>query len=279
MAKTYNVKLYGETYKVFLYADRYANNDRLAILLIDEDGEDFGDLTVNLVREHCPEGCAFVDTNNCPWAEEFINKNHLGEFLGTYGYSGYCSYPLYKFDMKKIGGNVVESLSKRIGKSKKVIALSRKIKNRNEKSLAEEYIFHAGYAHHGTFLFDDGTFGFIGDPEFDIEEFIDDPDYEEHEDDSPEEWERYLRSQFEGKYPIGNIYIDRWSLDGEFYQGGCYIYYDGESLKDYCDRNGVPYPVRRIPEEVVDALENQDESAIRELSKSVPELRNFEGFQ
>ena len=42
---------------------------------------------------------------------------------------------------------------------------------------------------------------------------------------------------------MGNIYIDRWDLNGEFYQGGCLLYYEGETMKDYCDRNREPYPV------------------------------------
>ncbi|WP_400238420.1 DUF4313 domain-containing protein [Methanomethylophilus alvi] len=37
------------------------------------------------------------DTNNSPWLEEFIVRNGLGEFTGAYGYSGFCSYPQYRF--------------------------------------------------------------------------------------------------------------------------------------------------------------------------------------
>lgn len=36
-------------------------------------------------------------TNNSPWLEEFIVRNGLGEFTGAYGYSGFCSYPQYRF--------------------------------------------------------------------------------------------------------------------------------------------------------------------------------------
>jgi len=32
---------------------------------------------------------------------------------------------------------------------------------------------------------------------------------------------------FNGRRSIGNRYIDRWGRDGEFYQGGCFLCYDG----------------------------------------------------
>ena len=89
------------------------------------------------------------------------------------------------------------------------------------------------YSPHGCYLFDDGTFGYIGDPEFDPEDFLEDG---ETEDD-------LIR---DGRRPIGNIYIDRWTKDGEFIQGGCFLYYEGETMKDYCDRNGEPHPVREF---------------------------------
>ena len=38
-------------------------------------------------------------------------------------------------------------------------------------------------------------------------------------------------------------------------RGGCFLYFEGETLRDYCDRNGEAYPVRNIPGEVIDAFE------------------------
>jgi putative membrane protein len=45
---------------------------------------------------------AFVDTNNCPWAEKFISDNKLGKPTGIKAASGYCVYPQYRFDMEKL---------------------------------------------------------------------------------------------------------------------------------------------------------------------------------
>ena len=55
--------------------------------------------------------------------------------------------------------------------------------------------------------------GYIGGLKFDPEDFLEDD---------------LIR---DGRRPIGNIYIDRWDLNGEFYQGGCFLYYEGETMK------------------------------------------------
>ena len=86
------------------------------------------------------------------------------------------------------------------------------------------------------------------------------------------EAERMIRERFEGKIPIGNLYIDRWDTNGEFYQGGCFLYFEGETLRDYCDRNGEAYPVRNIPGEVIDAFEAEDYEALKKFRKEVSEL-------
>ena len=138
----------------------------------------------------------------------------------------------------------------------RVRKISVKVKFRNPT----DYVFSWEYSPQGCYLFDDGTFGYVGDPEFDPEDFLEDG---ETEDD-------LIR---DGRRPIGNIYIDRWDVNGEFYQGGCFLYYEGETMKDYCDRNGEPYPVREIPEEVIEMFESRDYSNLRKLQRKVPELK------
>ena len=82
--------------------NRYENNNHLAIQLWCEDGP-FATMTVNLrgTRQY-PENFAFVDVNNCPWAPALIKKLGIGKPTNKYGISGFCSYPLYEFDMRKI---------------------------------------------------------------------------------------------------------------------------------------------------------------------------------
>lgn len=95
------VRCYGETYNVEAFSLTYRNNGNYAVVLRETDGMPFATLTVNFDDE-LPEGMAFVDTNNCPFAEEFIAENGLGEPTGAFHQSGYCEYPLYRFYTDKI---------------------------------------------------------------------------------------------------------------------------------------------------------------------------------
>lgn len=96
--------------KLQLVKSKYTNNGRIAIgtLCVTNAGiEPYSNITVNLVDETIPldtEEIAygFVDTNNWPEAEEFIKKFNLGEATMFEGHSGYCTYPLYRFDKKLV---------------------------------------------------------------------------------------------------------------------------------------------------------------------------------
>lgn len=93
---------FGNDIKVQPYIARYAQYNNLAIRLITYEGEPWATLTVNLGKK-LPEDHAYVDINNCPWAVEFIEKYGLGEWTGGMGHSGFCVYPLYRFDITKLG--------------------------------------------------------------------------------------------------------------------------------------------------------------------------------
>lgn len=104
--KTYKLVTDFGTYEVTLEVSEYLDNDTLAIELIDvKENEPFAILTVNLDTYGADKETAYVDINNCPWALKFIEENKLGEFVGKYGQSGFCLYPLYKFYLKKIIGS------------------------------------------------------------------------------------------------------------------------------------------------------------------------------
>ena len=98
---TATVKTQFGTYEVNTEITSYVDNGTLAILLWCEDGP-FATLTVNLPDSTHREGCQFVGMNNCPWAEDFINKYNLGRFTGHYGVSGFCIYPEYEFNLEEI---------------------------------------------------------------------------------------------------------------------------------------------------------------------------------
>ncbi len=91
-----------------LHTNEYVANKSLYIGIIGKcEGEEYpepiADLTICLPNERTPKANeAYVDTNNCPWAMQFIEENGLGTETGLYGLSGYCMYPLVEFNMDKI---------------------------------------------------------------------------------------------------------------------------------------------------------------------------------
>lgn len=88
-------------HQLTLVATTYRNNNSLAVIAYDENGDEFDTITVNLPLSEATENTAYIDTNNCPWATKFLKANRIAKPTGEMGYSGFCSYPLYEFDMKK----------------------------------------------------------------------------------------------------------------------------------------------------------------------------------
>ena len=83
------------------YADKGAH---LAIQLWCDEGP-FATMTVNLPAQSrkYAGNFSFVDVNNCPWAPALIKKLSIGKpVAGVYANSGWCSYPLYEFDLVAI---------------------------------------------------------------------------------------------------------------------------------------------------------------------------------
>ena len=93
------------THNLYLQVDHYANNDSLAIIVMEEteDGydEQFDIITVNLPFGFADGTHAYIDTNNCSWAEAMLKKHKFAKPTGEYGHSGWCTYPLYEFNLAK----------------------------------------------------------------------------------------------------------------------------------------------------------------------------------
>ena len=97
----------GETTPVRVIVTKYNNPETLAILLkcAESPWEDFAVITVNLVNspygdgQYQDESHAYINTNSCPWAEDFLQENGIAkpDPRDIYGMSGYCTYPLYEF--------------------------------------------------------------------------------------------------------------------------------------------------------------------------------------
>ena len=78
---------------VTLSAEEYRSNKTLALMLHYDDGEEV--VTVNLQDPIQSDSLAYLDTNNQPGIEDFIQKNGLGLPMGVLTPSGFCRYPLY----------------------------------------------------------------------------------------------------------------------------------------------------------------------------------------
>lgn len=94
--------------EVTISREKYAADGTCAIQLWCDEGPyatltvclDLGPKTKAAKKEH--ENLGFVDTNNCPWAPAFIKKYGFGRPTIMSKSSGYCTYPLYRFDLEKI---------------------------------------------------------------------------------------------------------------------------------------------------------------------------------
>ena len=109
--KFYELKMYDETYKVYLAKGKYANNKTIAVEIIAVDSEGFEEPFASLTRNiPCDYGLAndtmqFIDTNNL--GNGIINwlvKNNIARFTGLGLPSGYCMYPLYEFKKEALEG-------------------------------------------------------------------------------------------------------------------------------------------------------------------------------
>ena len=111
MEKVFDFVSYGEKRRIVFGKTSYRNNNTLAVLMLEimPDGseESYATLTVNLEQSDwlCASGtCAFIDTNNL--GENIVDwlvDNGLAKKTGTYGQSGWCSYPLVVFTDEALG--------------------------------------------------------------------------------------------------------------------------------------------------------------------------------
>lgn len=99
-------RLYENTYKIRLDYTTYNCNGTLALQLMDQIGdgqeEPFGMATVNLPESgRLALNEQFVDTNNMPGIEEWLTCHGIAKPTGEVGRSGYCTYPVFAFNLPK----------------------------------------------------------------------------------------------------------------------------------------------------------------------------------
>lgn len=98
---------YGIDYELGIYKGTYLYGGTLAMELYDiTDGEPFSDITVNLPG-YAHDNVQYVDTNDFPQIEQIIEEYRLGKKVGETS-TGWCTYPLYEFDMEEVEKYVKE---------------------------------------------------------------------------------------------------------------------------------------------------------------------------
>lgn len=97
--------IYGEE-TLWLTVQQYLNNGSIYIganCKADGAMEPYANLTVNLPGE-VPPYHGYLDVNNLPGIDSFIEKNGIGRFTGVSKVSGMVTYPLYLFHKEKLMG-------------------------------------------------------------------------------------------------------------------------------------------------------------------------------
>ena len=105
----------------YLILNRYKADNTLAIDLVSTYGEPITRLTVCVNNGYkiskAPDNISFIDINNNPTAMNFIDEYKLGEPVRINGRivvykSGFCEYPLYKFNLKELRKYTIQDNSK-----------------------------------------------------------------------------------------------------------------------------------------------------------------------
>lgn len=108
--KTLILNTWGTDHHISFTLHKYAENENLCVqALAHEDGfiEPWSTLTVNLGIK-CPEGFAFIDTNNNPGIIGWLEANNLGKRTYITEWSGFCEYEMFKFDMAELNKYVYD---------------------------------------------------------------------------------------------------------------------------------------------------------------------------
>lgn len=105
----------------YIILNRYKADKALAIDLVSTDGEPITRLTVCASNDYSvvnvPDNVSFVDVNNNPSAMNFIEGYNLGKRVKIKGktviyVSGFCEYPLYKFNLNELRKYAIQDNSK-----------------------------------------------------------------------------------------------------------------------------------------------------------------------
>lgn len=100
--KTFEVTTaYGTTPDCYLEVTEYDKGGHIALSVWSESEGPFDFLTKNFDSVY-PKHFNYVNTDTFPKAIELIDRLGIGRPTGLHRRSGFCTYPLYEFDMDAI---------------------------------------------------------------------------------------------------------------------------------------------------------------------------------
>ncbi len=94
--------MFGTYRNCYVKLERYVCDNSLSVMLWNMEDGPIAKLTVCLDDKGLAENESYVDTNNCPWAPDLIEKYGLGMATGRMKASGFCCYPAVRFDVEKL---------------------------------------------------------------------------------------------------------------------------------------------------------------------------------
>lgn len=98
--ETFNIDTGYEIYTDCTFKIGKYTNGNLAISIKDDSGFPLCRLTTNL--DVVDPDCAYLDVNNCEFAEKLLQILDIATFTGITKRSGFVIYPLYKFNIEKL---------------------------------------------------------------------------------------------------------------------------------------------------------------------------------
>ena len=99
--KTFKLVTHYETYKdCYFRMYKYKIDNSLCLDIYNDEGGSICRLTVRV--NTTPKNHAYLDINNCPFAMDLVEDLEIGVPTGKWFGSGFCMYPLYKFNMNKV---------------------------------------------------------------------------------------------------------------------------------------------------------------------------------
>ena len=85
-----------------LAVGRYQMDGSIAVEIVSKREGPVARLTVCLCDPSLEEAESYIDTNNCPWAVDFLQSKDLAKMAGKTRRSGCCVYPAMKFNRDKL---------------------------------------------------------------------------------------------------------------------------------------------------------------------------------